>query len=99
MQKRHLEFSDLYVVKSVRGFSSPSMHICPDTVMYYLQGYLSYIRSLPINDTPEIFGLHDNANISFAQNETFALLGAVLQLQPRVASSGGKAREEVLSHP
>ncbi|TTB85611.1 Dynein heavy chain 1, axonemal [Bagarius yarrelli] len=59
-----------------------------------LKGYLSYIRSLPINDTPEIFGLHDNANISFAQNETFALLGAVLQLQPRAAASGGKAREE-----
>uniref|UniRef100_W5KGP5 Dynein, axonemal, heavy chain 1 n=1 Tax=Astyanax mexicanus TaxID=7994 RepID=W5KGP5_ASTMX len=63
----------------------------------YLQDYLAYIRNLPINDTPEIFGLHDNANISFAQNETFALLGAVVRLQPRAASSGGKAREEVLS--
>ncbi|XP_072521546.1 dynein axonemal heavy chain 1 [Salminus brasiliensis] len=61
-----------------------------------IKGYLSYIRSLPINDTPEIFGLHDNANISFAQNETFALLGAVVQLQPRAASSGGKAREEIV---
>uniref|UniRef100_A0A667ZX08 Dynein axonemal heavy chain 1 n=1 Tax=Myripristis murdjan TaxID=586833 RepID=A0A667ZX08_9TELE len=59
-------------------------------------GYLAYIRSLPINDTPEIFGLHDNANITFAQNETFALLGAVAQLQPRAASSGGKAREEIV---
>ncbi|XP_053339456.1 dynein axonemal heavy chain 1 [Clarias gariepinus] len=61
-----------------------------------IKGYLSYIRGLPINDTPEIFGLHDNANISFAQNETFALLGAVLQLQPRATSSGGKAREEIV---
>ncbi|KAG7263605.1 hypothetical protein CRUP_020855, partial [Coryphaenoides rupestris] len=58
--------------------------------------YLDYIRSLPINDTPEIFGLHDNANISFAQNETFALLGAVAQLQPRAAASGGKAQEEIV---
>ena len=31
-----------------------------------------YIKNLPINDTPEIFGLHDNANIMFAQNETFS---------------------------
>ncbi|XP_066527086.1 dynein axonemal heavy chain 1 [Hoplias malabaricus] len=61
-----------------------------------IKGYMSYIRGLPINDTPEIFGLHDNANISFAQNETYALLGAVLQLQPRSASSGGKAREEIV---
>uniref|UniRef100_A0AAR2LEL7 Dynein, axonemal, heavy chain 1 n=1 Tax=Pygocentrus nattereri TaxID=42514 RepID=A0AAR2LEL7_PYGNA len=50
-----------------------------------IKGYLSYIRGLPINDSPEIFGLHDNANISFAQNETFALLGAVLQLQKEIS--------------
>ncbi|KAM4613811.1 dynein axonemal heavy chain 1 [Polymixia lowei] len=61
-----------------------------------VKGYLAYICGLPINDTPEIFGLHDNANISFAQNETFALLGAVVQLQPRATSSGGKTREEIV---
>ncbi|XP_061731227.1 dynein axonemal heavy chain 1 [Nerophis ophidion] len=61
-----------------------------------IKGYLAYIHSLPINDTPEIFGLHDNANISFAQNETFALLGAVLRLQPRTASAGGKTLEEIV---
>uniref|UniRef100_A0A8C2YBK7 Dynein axonemal heavy chain 1 n=1 Tax=Coturnix japonica TaxID=93934 RepID=A0A8C2YBK7_COTJA len=44
-----------------------------------LDGYLQYIRSLPLNDSPELFGLHDNANITFAQKETFALLGAILQ--------------------
>uniref|UniRef100_A0A9L0J1V5 Dynein axonemal heavy chain 1 n=1 Tax=Equus asinus TaxID=9793 RepID=A0A9L0J1V5_EQUAS len=41
---------------------------------YDLSGYLSYIKGLPLNDMPEIFGLHDNANITFAQNETYALL-------------------------
>ncbi|KAJ8259834.1 hypothetical protein GJAV_G00174010 [Gymnothorax javanicus] len=61
-----------------------------------IKGYLEYIRGLPINDTPEIFGLHDNANISFAQNETFALLGAVVKLQPKAAVSGGKSREEIV---
>ncbi|XP_063071051.1 dynein axonemal heavy chain 1 [Engraulis encrasicolus] len=61
-----------------------------------VKGYLTYIRALPINDAPEIFGLHDNANISFAQNEAFALLGAVVQLQPRAAAKGGKSREEIV---
>ncbi|MGH0177674.1 UNVERIFIED_CONTAM: hypothetical protein FKN15_074253 [Acipenser sinensis] len=61
-----------------------------------LNGYLQYIKSLPINDTPEIFGLHDNANITFAQNETFALLTAVVQLQPRSSASGGRGREEIV---
>lgn len=61
------------------------------------QGYLSYIKSLPLNDMPEIFGLHDNANITFAQNETYALLGAIIQLQPKSSSVGGQGREEVVA--
>jgi dynein heavy chain len=27
--------------------------------------YKDYIESLPLNDNPEIFGLHDNANINY----------------------------------
>ncbi|XP_069500104.1 dynein axonemal heavy chain 1 [Ambystoma mexicanum] len=63
---------------------------------YDLNGYLQYIKSLPINDIPEIFGLHDNANITFAQNETSALLNAIIQLQPKATSSGGRGREEMV---
>ncbi|XP_076467072.1 dynein axonemal heavy chain 1-like isoform X2 [Babylonia areolata] len=59
-------------------------------------GYLEYIKSLPINDTPEIFGLHENANITFAQNETLLMLEGLLQLQPKTATGGGKSREEVM---
>uniref|UniRef100_A0A8C3GQP8 Dynein axonemal heavy chain 1 n=1 Tax=Cairina moschata TaxID=8855 RepID=A0A8C3GQP8_CAIMO len=56
---------------------------------------LNYIRSLPLNDSPELFGLHENANITFAQKETFALLGAIMQLQPKMLTLGGRSREEV----
>ena len=56
---------------------------------------MSYIRSLPINDTPEVFGLHDNANITFAQNETYSMLSSLLKLQAKTAAGGGKSREEV----
>jgi dynein heavy chain len=62
-----------------------------------VQGYIEYVKSLPINDTPEIFGLHDNANITFAQNETLTMLEGLLKLQPKTASGGGKSREEVSS--
>ncbi|XP_036957739.1 dynein heavy chain 1, axonemal isoform X2 [Acanthopagrus latus] len=61
-----------------------------------IKGYLEYIHGLPINDTPEIFGLHDNANISSAQSETFALLGALTCLQPQVATAGGKTLDETV---
>ncbi|XP_054451580.1 dynein axonemal heavy chain 1 [Pteronotus mesoamericanus] len=63
---------------------------------YDLNGYLSYIKSLPLNDMPEIFGLHDNANITFAQNETYTLFGAIIQLQPKSSSVGGLSREEIV---
>jgi dynein heavy chain len=59
-------------------------------------GYLAYIRTLPINDSPEIFGLHENANITFAQNETLNLLSSLLKLQPKKVSGIGKTREEIV---
>lgn len=30
-----------------------------------LQGYVDYITSLPLTDTPEVFGLHANADITW----------------------------------
>ncbi|KAF4803390.1 hypothetical protein TURU_015827 [Turdus rufiventris] len=61
-----------------------------------LNGYLQYVKGLPLNDSPELFGLHDNADITFAQNETFALLGALAQLQPKTITLGGRSREEIV---
>jgi dynein heavy chain len=34
-----------------------------------LQKYRQYIDNLPIIDDPEIFGMHQNANITFQVNE------------------------------
>ena len=56
---------------------------------------MAYIKSLPINDTPEIFALHSNANITFAQNETFALLNGLVKLQPKSSGGTGRSMEEV----
>nr|KAG5711095.1 hypothetical protein BaRGS_004739 [Batillaria attramentaria] len=61
-----------------------------------LNTYVAYLKTLPINDNPEIFGLHDNANITFAQNETNLMLGSLTMLQPKTSSGGGKSREEVM---
>jgi dynein heavy chain len=58
--------------------------------------YMEYIRGLPINDTPEIFGLHDNGNITFAVNETYQLLNGIVKLQPKSKSGGGRSQEEVV---
>ena len=51
-----------------------------------LETYIEYIQSLPRNDEPELFGLHPNAAITNAVNESRSILQAGLQLQPRKAS-------------
>lgn len=53
--------------------------------------YVEYVKTLPVNDRPGLFGLHDNANISYAQGETFRSLAILLSLQPR--TTGGAAAE------
>ena len=60
--------------------------------------YIDFIRdNIPLNDLTEVFGLHDNADITSAINSTDALLGTALSLQPRATSSSGKSQDEVLS--
>ncbi|KAI8733736.1 dynein heavy chain 6, axonemal isoform X4, partial [Biomphalaria glabrata] len=56
----------------------------------------AYIESLPLIDEPEIFGLHENANIAFQLNETNALLATILDVQPRiVAADGGMSNDDI----
>jgi len=61
-----------------------------------LEGYKEYIETLPMTEGPEVFGLHDNANISCALSETSALLLTALSLQPRSSGGEGKGWGEIL---
>jgi dynein heavy chain, axonemal len=44
------------------------------------EDYLEYIKSLPLNPSPEAFGLHENAEITTSQNTTRVLLEAILSM-------------------
>ncbi|KAH9088158.1 hypothetical protein LEN26_019633 [Aphanomyces euteiches] len=59
--------------------------------------YIDYINSLPINPEPEVFGMHDNANITCAQAETYDMFDIILSLQPRMSSGAGKSREDTIA--
>lgn len=56
---------------------------------------MNYILALPVNSEPEVFGLHENADIVTAQNESYALLETVLSIQPRVSGGSGQSMESV----
>lgn len=55
--------------------------------------YVTYIKSLPVNDDPALFGLHSNADITFAQSETFRLINYWLHVgkKPFFFFFGGNA--------
>jgi dynein heavy chain len=48
-----------------------------------------YIDGLPLDEDPEVFGLHPNANIAYEQRIVRDLTATILMMQPRVASAGG----------
>ena len=62
-------------------FSPSGLYYAPDGLS--LESHREYVRSLPFTEGPELFGLHDNANISCAISETSSLLDTALSLQPR----------------
>ena len=58
-----------------------------------LQEYLDYIGNLPNIDKPELFGMHDNANITLQLKETRITLETILNIQPREATGTGSSTE------
>lgn len=55
-----------------------------------------YIERLPLDEDPEVFGLHPNANIAYEQRIARDLAATVLMMQPRVAgAAGGKTPDEI----
>lgn len=58
----------------------------------------AYFENLPIADDPEVFGMHDNANVTFNTNESLTLMATLLSLQPRTSGGGsGKTSDDVVA--
>jgi len=63
-----------------------------------LENYTSSVLSIPLNNSPTVFGLHSNAEINYNSNVTKALWANLMDLQPRsVTVAGGVSREEYIS--
>jgi len=59
---------------------------------------LEYYNSLPMTDDPEIFGMHENANVTYNRAESLGLISTILSLQPRTsAGGGGMSSDEIVA--
>ncbi|XP_050998839.1 dynein axonemal heavy chain 3-like, partial [Acomys russatus] len=81
--------------------SSDRYSIAPGDVYYIpphgnYQSYIEYLRTLPITAHPEVFGLHENADITKDNQETNQLFQGVLLTLPRQSGGSGKSPQEVV---
>jgi len=59
--------------------------------------YSSFISTFPLIDSPQIFGLHQNADITFQTKESTEMLSTIISLQPRTGGGGGgKTSDEIV---
>ncbi|XP_072367150.1 dynein axonemal heavy chain 10 isoform X2 [Scyliorhinus torazame] len=57
------------------------------------------IESLPLANTPEVFGLHPNAEIGYYTQAARSMWGHLIDLQPQTGESGtGMGRDEYIGH-
>ncbi|XP_038570255.1 dynein heavy chain 6, axonemal isoform X1 [Micropterus salmoides] len=91
----------------LKGFFSPqtlepSYTYSPSGIYYApemdeLEQYKKYIERLPIIDDPEVFGMHENANLAFQRQETLTLINTILDVNPRSsAHHGAKSNDEIV---
>ncbi|CAD7077293.1 unnamed protein product [Hermetia illucens] len=59
-----------------------------------LADYKEFTSNLPFDDDPEIFGMHENANIVFQTNETEFFIMTILEGQPRASTGAGQSKDD-----
>ena len=59
--------------------------------------YRQAIDTLPMVDSPEAFGLHPNADITYQTNTSNEMLSTIVNIQPKDSSGGsGETRETIV---
>eukprot|EP00928_Gymnodinium_smaydae_P008329 TRINITY_DN13035_c1_g3_i1.p1 TRINITY_DN13035_c1_g3~~TRINITY_DN13035_c1_g3_i1.p1 ORF type:complete len:2552 (-),score=764.33 TRINITY_DN13035_c1_g3_i1:28-7683(-) len=78
-------------------FSPGGLFYCPAGTSQ--DDFLNYLRELPLTTPPEVFGLHENCEMTCAESESMALLEDVLSLGSGSGGGGGgggKTPEDVM---
>jgi dynein heavy chain len=79
-------------------FSHSGMYKCPpNSDEATVEEFIEFAKTFPLSEQPEVFGMHDNANVSYMQQESDKLIGVVLSIQPRESGGGsGRSSEDIV---
>jgi dynein heavy chain len=80
------------ILKEGYTFSSSGIYFSPDHGP--LSSYLHYIKSLPLNPSPEVFQMHSNAALTASINETLGILANAMSMISAFGGGGGDEEEE-----
>ena len=58
-----------------------------------MEEYQDFICGLPLHDSPQVFGLHANADITYQINTAKNILDQILDIQPKEGGGGGDKEE------
>jgi len=62
-----------------------------------IENYQNYVESMPLVNSPAVFGLHPNAEIGYYRASTTGMWEDLISLQPRTGGSGeGASREDII---
>jgi len=96
-----ITYGDYWLSESIfgAGYKFMNMNDCQE---YYIPQesehikYLEYIdRVVPPKDTPLIFGLHPNADLTFRLNESVQMIDVLIDTQPKEGGgSSGKSPDD-----
>lgn len=87
-------FSSPQILLENYSYSESGRYKCPQSK--FLKDFKDYVDQLPYYEPPEIFGLHENANLVFETKEANNFLSALIKQQPRGnESSDGTISENI----
>ena len=84
------------VMESSYSYSTSAVYRTPEGQS--LDDIKNYIKSLPLEDDPELFGLHSNANITFNKKTVGEFRDTITLIHPKVSGgTSGKSSDDIVN--